>query len=397
MATVADTSERTDDRRYMEEALALAARAAGRTSPNPMVGALVVAGGEVVGRGFHARAGEPHAEVLALREAGMRARGATVYVTLEPCAHQGRTGPCADALVAAGVRRVVVAMVDPDPQVRGRGLARLRAAGVEVDVGVLEDRAQRLNEAFIKHRVTGLPFVTLKWAMSLDGRIAGAGGRPVAVTGEAARRYAHELRNTHDVVLVGVGTVLADDPLLTCRLPGGRTPMRVVVDSHLRTPPTARVVATAGEAPTLVATTTAASPTRVEALRRAGVEVLVQEHAVPRVALRPLLEDLGRRGVLSVLVEGGATVHAAFLAAGLADKVIALVAPVLIGEPGAPAPVAALPSAGTGADAWAPRRLRDVRVLADLGGDVAIEGYLSEGHGAVQHGDAAAGRTGGAA
>ncbi|MCL6552942.1 MAG: bifunctional diaminohydroxyphosphoribosylaminopyrimidine deaminase/5-amino-6-(5-phosphoribosylamino)uracil reductase RibD [Firmicutes bacterium] len=401
MATVAETSERTDDRRYddrryMEEALALAARAAGRTSPNPMVGALVVAGGQVVGRGFHARAGEPHAELLALREAGARARGATVYVTLEPCAHQGRTGPCADALIAAGVRRVVAAMVDPDPRVRGRGLARLRAAGVEVEVGLLEDRARRLNEAFVKHRLTGLPFVTLKWAMSLDGRIAGADGRPVAITGEAARRYAHGLRDTHDAVLVGVGTVLADDPLLTCRLPGGRNPLRVVVDSRLRTPSTARVVATVGAAPTLVATTMAAPPERVAALRHAGVEVLVQEHAAPRVALRPLLEDLGRRGVLSVLVEGGATVHAAFLAASLADKVVALVAPVLIGQTGAPTPVAGLPAPATDTGPVALPRLRDVRVIADLDGDVALEGYLPEVAGRAGIGDGD-GRRGGTA
>ncbi|MDR7481507.1 MAG: bifunctional diaminohydroxyphosphoribosylaminopyrimidine deaminase/5-amino-6-(5-phosphoribosylamino)uracil reductase RibD [Armatimonadota bacterium] len=374
MATGARDIQRADDLRYMEEALALAARAAGRTSPNPMVGAVVVAGGEVVGRGFHARAGEPHAEILALREAGARARGATVYVTLEPCAHQGRTGPCAEALIAAGVRRVVAAMADPDRQVRGRGFERLRAAGVEVEVGLLENRARRLNEAFVKHRATGLPFVTLKWAMSLDGRIAGAGGRPVAITGEAARRFAHGLRDTHDVVLVGVGTVLADDPLLTCRLPGGRNPMRVVVDSRLRTPPTARVVATAAETPTLVATTAAAPAERVAALRRAGVEVLVQAHEEPRVRLSSLLEELGRRGALAVLVEGGAEVHAAFLAAGLADKVIALVAPVLIGGAGAPA--AGVQPAGLDAGPPAARRLRDVRVITGLDGDVAIEGYL---------------------
>ncbi len=369
MATVADEVQRAEDLRYMEEALALAARAAGRTSPNPMVGAVVVASGEAVGRGFHLRAGEPHAEIFALREAGTRARGATVYVTLEPCAHQGRTGPCADALVAAGVRRVVVAMIDPDPQVRGRGLERLRAADVGVEVGLLEDRARRLNEGYINHRTTGLPFVTLKWAMSLNGRIAGPGGRPVAITGEAARRFAHGLRDTNDAILVGVGTILADDPLLTCRLPEGRNPVRVIVDSQLRTPPTARVVQTSHAVPTIVATTQAAPARRTEELRRAGVEVLVQGHPGPQVRLRPLLEELGRRGALGVLVEGGAAVHTAFLAEELADKVIALVAPALIGGTGAPAPVAAMDLAGV-------LRLRDVRVIHDLDGDVAIEGYI---------------------
>jgi diaminohydroxyphosphoribosylaminopyrimidine deaminase/5-amino-6-(5-phosphoribosylamino)uracil reductase len=366
----------TDDIAMMQEALALARRAAGRTSPNPLVGAVIAASGRVVGRGFHARAGGPHAEVLALCEAGERARGATAYVTLEPCDHTGRTGPCTEALRAAGVRRVVVAMLDPDAQVHGRGVARLREAGVAVDVGVLEDEARRANAFYLKHRRTGLPFVALKWAMSLDGKISAARGSATVITGPAARRYAHELRDTYDAVLVGVGTVLADDPRLTCRLPATaartpRHPLRIVVDSRLRTPSTARLVADAAEAPTLIVTTAAAPAERVEAVRRAGVEVLVQDGAGAQVDLRVLMETLGRRGLLSVLIEGGGTVNAAALEAGVVDRVIALVAPRLIGGAQAPTP---LDGAGPGAVDGA-RRLRDLRVDR-LGDDVVIEGDL---------------------
>lgn len=361
-----------DDIRLMEEALSLAQQAAGRTSPNPLVGALVVADGRVVGRGFHRRAGEAHAEVLALREAGTRARGATVYTTLEPCAHLGRTGPCTEALLDAGVRRVVAAMVDPDPKADGKGFARLRAAGLSVEVGVLEAQARRVNEFYIKHRRMGLPFVTLKWAMSLDGKIGADRGSATAITGETARRFAHELRNTYDAVLVGVQTILADDPRLTCRLPAGRDPLRVIADSRLRTPLSARVVAGTSPAKALIVTTAAAPRDRLATLREAGVEVLVQEDGGERVRLRPLMENLGRRGVLSVLIEGGGTVNASALAEGIADKVIALIAPRLIGGAQAPTPVDG--GGLRGLDGAV--RLRDVRII-HLGDDLAVEGYVA--------------------
>ncbi len=353
----------------MEEALSLARQAAGRTGPNPLVGALIVADGRVVGRGFHRKAGEAHAEVLALSEAGALARGATVYTTLEPCAHTGRTGPCTEALVRAGVHRVVAAMVDPDPQVDGRGIARLREAGLSVDVGLLEQEARHVNEFYIKHRRTGLPFVTLKWAMSLDGKIAADRGSATPITGEDARRYAHELRDVYDVVLVGVQTVLADDPRLTCRLPGGRDPLRVVVDSRLRTPLSARVV-TSAPAQTLIVTTAAAPRDRVTALRDAGVEVVVQDQNGERVRLKPLMADLGRRGVLSVLIEGGGTVNASAFAEDIVDKVIALIAPRMIGGAHAPTPVDGAGVIGPGTV-----RLRDTRVRR-LGEDLAVEGYV---------------------
>ncbi len=361
-----------EDSKFMEEALALAAKAAGRTSPNPLVGAVVVAEGRIVGRGFHRKAGEPHAEAIALREAGHRSRGATVYVSLEPCAHVGRTGRCTDALIAAGVSRVVAAMTDPDPRVDGRGVALLREAGIAVEVGLLEDRARRQNTFYIKHRRTGLPFVTLKWAMSLDGKIAVRRGVRTEITGPEARRFTHGLRGLHDAVLVGVGTVLADDPLLTCRLPDGRNPLRVVLDSNLSTPPGARVLSGAPGTPTLVVATRGAPEHRGEALRQAGAEVLVQDGAGPGVDLRGLMEHLGARGVLSVLIEGGGTVHAAAIAAGIADRVIAVVSPSLIGGVEAPTPVD-----GPGiVDPEGRLRLVEVKVT-QIGEDTTIEGMVA--------------------
>lgn len=362
-----------DESRYMAKALALARRAVGRTSPNPMVGAVIVAGGEIVGSGYHARAGEAHAEVVALRKAGARARGATLYVNLEPCAHTGRTGPCTGALIDAGIRRVVIAMRDPDPKVDGRGIARLLEAGIQVETGLLEGQALRLNESYAKHRRMGTPLVTLKWAMSLDGKIGSDRGTATALTGEEARRFAHSLRNTHDAILVGVQTVLADDPQLTCRLPHGRNPLRVILDSRLRTPSDARVATGVSGAPTLIATTAAAPAAQIEAMRRAGVEVLVLDQHPQGVDLRALIEELGRRGVLSVLIEGGGTVNASALAAGVADRVVALVAPQLIGGSLAPTPVDGPGLLGASGAV----RLSEVRVRK-LGKDILVEGKVED-------------------
>lgn len=355
----------------MREALAWARHGLGRTSPNPVVGAVVVRDGRVVGHGFHRRAGEPHAEVVALAQAGAGARGATLYVTLEPCAHTGRTGPCTEEILRAGVARVVAATGDPDPHVDGRGIERLRAAGIDVMEGVLARDALRMNEAYVTHRRTGLPFVTLHWAMSLDGKISARRDAPTTITAEAARAYAHELRNTHDAVLVGINTVLADDPQLTCRIPGGRDPIRVVLDSRLRTPLAARVLHVESPAPTLIVTSEAVSADRVAIFQATGAEVLTLPGRRP--SLRRLMEVLAGRDVLSVLVEGGGTVHAAALAEGVACKVIAVISPGLIG--GAKAPTAVEgpePLAVTGLV-----RLTDVSVRR-LGDDVLIEGYLPQ-------------------
>jgi diaminohydroxyphosphoribosylaminopyrimidine deaminase / 5-amino-6-(5-phosphoribosylamino)uracil reductase len=372
------------DERYMREALDLARRGAGTASPNPMVGAVVVAGDRIVGRGYHVRPGSSHAEVMALEEAGTAARGATLYVTLEPCAHWGRTPPCADTIIDAGIFHVVAAIEDPDPQVRGRGFRRLAEGGVKTSVGTAADAARCLNEAYLKHRTTGLPFVTAKWAMSLDGRIATRTGDARWISGAASRALVHELRAVSDAILVGIGTVLRDDPQLTARdLAAGRRierqPARIVLDSALRIPLTARALER-DAASVIVATTSRSRAEAHRALEGLGAEVIVADGPGGRVDLRRLFEELGRRGMMSLVVEGGSTVHGACVDAGLVDKVLAFVAPMILGGP-APSPVG-----GAGvekiAQAW---RLKRVSVR-HLDRDLVIEGYFpapSRGEGAL--------------
>ncbi|MGC8784043.1 MAG: bifunctional diaminohydroxyphosphoribosylaminopyrimidine deaminase/5-amino-6-(5-phosphoribosylamino)uracil reductase RibD [Armatimonadota bacterium] len=324
---------------FMRRALALARR--GYTAPNPMVGAVLVKDGRVVGEGYHRRAGMPHAEVEALRRAGEKARGATLYVTLEPCSHWGRTPPCTDALIEAGVRCVYAAMQDPNPQVAGKGFEKLREVGIEVQVGVLEERARQLNEVFIKYHTTGMPFVTVKAAMSLDGKIATHTGDSKWITDEPARRLVHRLRARHDAVMVGVGTVLKDDPLLTARLPRLKEPLhrlRVIVDSRLRCPEEARVLSVE-DSPTLIATTASAPPEKVARLRERGVEVAMLPADDGRVDLRALMTMLAQRGVTGVLCEGGGTLIAALFARRLVDKVMFFYAPRIIGGREAPTAV----------------------------------------------------------
>lgn len=358
------------DERYMREALELARRGAGTASPNPMVGAVVVAGGRVVGRGFHVRPGSPHAEALAIEEAGEAARGGTLYVTLEPCAHWGRTPPCTEAIIRAGLRRVVAAMEDPDSQVRGRGLRRLRESGVETSVGVAGEGARRLNEAYIKHRTTGLPFVTAKWAMSLDGRIATRAGESRWISGAASRAFVHELRAACDAIVVGIGTVLRDDPQLTARgVLAARQPARIVLDSTLRVPPDARVLNRDG-APVLVGTTSHARPEARRTLEARGVEVIVADGPGRHVDIGRVCSELGRRGMMSVLVEGGGTIHGAFVDAGVVDRFLIFIAPMVLGGP-APSPVGGL-GVERIADAW---RLVETTIRR-LDGDVLIEAYV---------------------
>ncbi len=315
------------DRRFMREALRWAARGLGRTAPNPAVGAVVVRGDAVVGRGCYAGVGQPHAEVVALRAAGRSARGADLYVTLEPCAHFGRTPPCTGAIIEAGIRRVVYAVADPDPRVAGRGEAQLREAGVATECGVLEAQATELLEGYLKHRRTGLPWGTLKLACTLDGKVATANGESRWITGERARAHVHRMRDEHDAVMVGVGTVLADNPYLTTRRRGGRDALRIVVDSRGRTPAAAHVVAQASRAGCLIATTNRAGEGRLEALRRAGAEVLLLPSRGGRVDLRALWRALGERGLLTVLVEGGPELGASAIREGVIDKLALFVAP----------------------------------------------------------------------
>jgi diaminohydroxyphosphoribosylaminopyrimidine deaminase / 5-amino-6-(5-phosphoribosylamino)uracil reductase len=365
---------------WMRRALDLAVLGRGTTSPNPMVGAVLVRAGEVVGEGWHRAPGEPHAEVLALHRAGPRAAGATCYVTLEPCAHHGRTPPCAAALIAAGVTSVVAAIEDPDPNVRGQGFARLRAAGVRVEVGVGAAEAEAQNAAFLLHRRQGRPRVTLKAAASLDGKVAAPDGTSQWITGEDARADAHRLRAEADAVAVGAGTALADDPRLTVRLPGwtGRQPLRVLIDATGRTGP-ANLHLFDGAAPTLVASTAAAPSRALQAWAAAGAEVLVCPDAPAAtgetgVDLAFLAKALGERGVLELLVEGGPRLHASFWEAGLADRLVWYLAPLVIGGDGAPG---LLPAAG--ARTLAAARALRVESVERLGPDLRIVGYPQEG------------------
>jgi diaminohydroxyphosphoribosylaminopyrimidine deaminase/5-amino-6-(5-phosphoribosylamino)uracil reductase len=358
----------------MRRAFALARRAEGRTSPNPMVGAVIVKDGRVVGEGYHRRAGEPHAELEALRDAGGSARGATMYVTLEPCGHYGRTPPCVDAIVAAGVAEVYYAVVDPNPLVNGKAHAQLEAAGIAAHCGLLEDEARELNRPFFKHVTTGRPLVTAKFAMSLDGRIATRAGDSRWISNEASRQRTHELRNVTDAILIGAGTALADNPRLTTRLsplyaregPADvRHPLRIVADSRGRSPLLAGVFDPALPGKTVLATTAAAPGAYCAELTARGVEVwTLPADENGRVSLPALLDEVGRHGMLTLLVEGGSDLLGAFFAESLVDRVWAFIAPLVIGGRDAPGPVG-----GSGIEALSQAiRLRQLQVeMIDAG------------------------------
>lgn len=319
--------------KMMRLALAEARKGVGKTAPNPAVGCVIVRDGEVVGRGWHKKAGAPHAEVHALAAAGEKAAGADAYVTLEPCSHFGKTPPCAKALIEAKVARVFVAMVDPNPLVSGRGIEMLREAGIAVEVGLLAEESRELNLPFIKWIQTRLPFVVLKSALTLDGKSATVSGDSKWVTSDRARREVHRLRGRLDAIMVGVGTVVKDDPLLTCRVPGGKDPLRVIVDSTLRIPLHAAILDVQSKAKTVIATCSG-DRAKMEALRARGVEVLSCRETDGRVDLADLLAQLGKRGVQSVLLEGGSHLAGATLRAGLIDKCMIFLAPKLVGGAG---------------------------------------------------------------
>jgi diaminohydroxyphosphoribosylaminopyrimidine deaminase/5-amino-6-(5-phosphoribosylamino)uracil reductase len=364
-----------DHESWMRRALALAERGRGLTSPNPMVGAVVVRDGTVVGEGFHERAGGPHAEVTALAAAAERARGATLYVTLEPCMHQGQTPPCAPAVVAAGIRTVVAAVSDPNPFVAGGGADALRAAGVDVRLGVLADRARTQNRVFFTAMRERRPHVTLKAAMTLDGKIADAHGVSRWITGEAARAEAHQLRSEVDAIVVGHATVEHDDPALTVRreAPWPREPLRIVLDTQARTPTTARVITAATAARAVIAVGSAAPAGRVAALERAGATVLRCGGSEGNVDVRELLVALFEREVRGVLVEGGGEVAASFLDAGLVDRVVLFVAPLLLGGRTAASVVG-----GGGRDLKEAVRLEALAVRR-VGDDLLIEADVARG------------------
>lgn len=351
---------------HMDRALELARKGRGRTSPNPMVGAVVVAGdGAVAGSGYHARAGDDHAEVRALDEAGGRARGATLYCTLEPCGHHGRTGPCVERIAAAGVQRVVVAVGDPNPRVNGAGIAWLRRRGIQVDIGVRRAEAARLNEVFLTWAARGRPFVTMKIATSLDGRIAARPGVRTSITGAAAAAAVHATRAAVDGVGVGSATLLADNPRLTARGAPRRLPLtRVVFDRRLRTPPEARIFGTLEAGPVLIMTTAAALRARqpaAERLRAAGATI----EALESGELPAMMQRLGALEITSLLLEGGAVLHQAAWAAGVVDRVQRYIAPVCLGPQGVP----------WLDDGLSITRLDEARIR-QLGPDVLMEGYV---------------------
>jgi diaminohydroxyphosphoribosylaminopyrimidine deaminase / 5-amino-6-(5-phosphoribosylamino)uracil reductase len=365
-----ETYQTSDDEEFMAHALDLAAKARGRTSPNPIVGCVIVKNKKIVGQGFHLKAGTPHAEVHALTAAQDLACGATAYVTLEPCSHFGRTPPCADALISAGIKRVVVAMEDPNPLVAGRGIKRLRAAGIQVDVGVLNDVALKMNEVFCKAITTNLPFVVYKTAMTLDGKIATENGDSRWVSNEISREYVHQLRNYYDVILVGSETVLHDDPELTCRLHGGRDPVRLIVDGELRLPEKSKVLTSSDRSPCIIATTKAASEDKLRRLKGMRNVEIWQYDSSRHVPLREMLKDLVRRGWNSVLLEGGGELAGALIQEQCVDKLECFIAPKLVGGDG-PSPLNGLHI----------QQMNDAVELFELQvdttfGDIHVTGYL---------------------
>ncbi|MEG6586007.1 bifunctional diaminohydroxyphosphoribosylaminopyrimidine deaminase/5-amino-6-(5-phosphoribosylamino)uracil reductase RibD [Dendrosporobacter sp. 1207_IL3150] len=327
------------DEQYMRQALHISQYAIGRTSPNPLVGAVIVKDGRVVGQGWHKQAGTPHAEIHALAQAGELSKGSTIYVTLEPCSHHGRTGPCTDALINAGIARAVIAMTDPNPLVAGKGIEKLRDAGIRISEGVLAADAAKINEVFLKWISCKIPFVALKTAMTLDGKIATHTGNSKWITGAKSRQRVHEYRDTYDAIMTGVGTVIEDNPELTTRLETkGKNPTRIIVDSKGRIPLNSKII-TDKSAPTIIAVTAQAAADKIKSLEAEGIEVIIVSEKNGRVDLSRLLRELGNRRLTSILLEGGAELNASMLNENLVDKIHCFIAPKIIGGSSAPGPV----------------------------------------------------------
>lgn len=359
-----------DHARFMRLALRLAKKGVGLTSPNPAVGALIVKGGAVIGKGYHKKAGGPHAEINALSSC-QDPMGATLYVTLEPCCHFGKTPPCVDAVISSGIKRAVIGMKDPNPLVAGKGIKKLRSAGIEVISGIIEDECRAINEPFIKFITAGMPFVTLKLAMSLDGKIAAYGGDSRWITGIEARGFVHRLRSVHDAVLVGSSTVLADDPELTVRLVKGKSPRRVLADSSFKAPLAAKALRKGlDERSPIVLTTEKARPSKIKKARAMGIETLVLPASKDGIDLKKGLKELGKMGITSVLAEGGGSLAASLVKNRLVDKVLFFYAPVIIGSEG----VSSVGTLGVKAVKNA-FRLKGA-VMKKFGADFLIEGYF---------------------
>ncbi len=360
-----------NDEQWMRKVLRLAEKGRGRTSPNPMVGAALVKNSKMVGEGYHVRAGADHAEIVALRKAGERAKGATLYLNLEPCIHYGRTPPCAPAVIEAGVKRIVIGTEDPNPLVGGRGLESLKRAGLDVEVGILEKECRSLNEAFFKFILEKVPFVILKVAATLDGKIATREGDSKWISGEASRQFVHRLRDQVDGVLVGIGTVLKDDPQLTARILKGRDPYRIVLDSQLRIPENARVI---GDSPSkvIIATTGVAARDKIEKLEKKGVKILILDSKQGKVDLKHCLSKLGEMKIMSLMVEGGSQINGSFLDEGLIDKVLLFFSPKLIGDSQAPGIFG-----GHGKTVLKEAVFLNELRMRRIGEDVLIQGYVN--------------------
>ncbi len=362
-----------EDEKFMRRAIALAEQGVGWTAPNPMVGAVIVKDGRVIGEGYHRKCGELHAERNALAALTEPAKGATMYVTLEPCCHHGRTPPCTEAILEHGIARVIIGSRDPNPLVSGKGVETLRAHGIAVEQDVLRSECDALNPEFFHFILTGRPYVVMKYAMTLDGKIASHTGVSQWITGETARAHVHRLRGRFAAILAGIGTVLADDPMLNCRLPGAHQPVRVIVDSHLRIPLDSQLCRTAGQYPTVVAYAVC-SEDRVRALNALGVRAVCLPGADGRVDLRALMDWLGQEKLNSVLIEGGGQLHEAALRAGVVNHVCAYVAPKLLGGAEAKTPVE-----GLGADTPDGAAQLSGLQVTQLGGDLLLEYDLTGG------------------
>jgi diaminohydroxyphosphoribosylaminopyrimidine deaminase/5-amino-6-(5-phosphoribosylamino)uracil reductase len=334
--------KKNDDIHYMQRALDLARKGMGRTNPNPMVGAVIVKNGQIIAEGYHKKAGTPHAEIHALNAAGQDALFSTIYVSLEPCSHHGRTPPCADALVNAGIKRAVIASLDPNPQVSGRGLKILQDAGIETEVGVLEKEALKLNEVFFKYITSKRPFISLKTAVTLDGKIASWNGDSRWISNPASRKYVHNLRNVYDGIMVGIGTVLADDPMLNTRLDidDKRDPLRIIIDGDLELPLESKIVKSSREQKTLVFTSRINNHSKAAQLQDAGIEIIELGGNPQKLAVKKALEILGEREVCSILLEGGAELNAYMIEHKLINKVYWFIAPKIIGGRNSPSPIA---------------------------------------------------------
>lgn len=359
------------DENFMRIALDLAEKGRGRVEPNPLVGAVIVNNGEIVGQGYHEYFGGPHAEVNAINAAGDRSKDATLYVTLEPCTHTGKTPPCVDAIKSSGIKRVVVAAVDPNPVNNGRGIKLLKDAGIEVMEKVLEEPARKLNAPFFKLITTKTPYIIAKWAMTLDGKIATRTGDSKWISSEESRKYAHQKRSVIDAIVVGLRTVLRDDPLLTCRIDGGRNPKRVVVDAVAELPLDSRLVQTVKDADVFVATTQSAPPERIKKLEAAGCKIIELKEATEGVDVSSLIYALGKMNFTNVLIEGGGTLLGTFFDKKLVDRVMVFVAPHIVGGSEAKTPVM-----GDGVEKITDSlHLEDV-TISRFGDDILIEGTI---------------------